>query len=267
MKKGRMSAGDRKQSIVEAAMPIFAHKGYARTTTKDLALAAGVSEPLLYKHFPSKKALYREIQAASCNDSDPVPQNMARLEPSTFTLVLLVYYLMRTLVLSRPNKAPGWDIRHRLTLESFLEDGVFARQVYERQFTLHRSRVEACLNAAVRAGDALPCPLTPGNGGNFGYHVGAWLALVHLPPKPAINYRVPREKLLKQCVWFILRGMGLTDQALATYFKPKALALALAAWQRTDNDPSYRQIVRTGRSPMRTGVAGQPTQTLYSEPA
>jgi AcrR family transcriptional regulator len=257
MKKRRMSAQDRKESIVEAAMPIFAHKGYAKTTTKDLALAAGVSEPLLYKHFPSKKALYREIQAASCNDTDPVTQNMARLEPSTFTLVLLVYYLMRTLVLSQSNKAPGWDIRHRLMLESLLEDGVFARQVYERQFTLHRSHMEACLNAAIRAGDALPCPLTPGNGANFGYHVGAWLALAHLPPKPAISYRVPREKLLKQCVWFILRGMGLTDQALATYFKPKALALALAAGRRTDNDLFCRQLSRSRLSPTRR-VGGQP---------
>ena len=68
-------------------------------------------------------------------------------------------------------------------------------------------------------------PLTSGNGARLGYHVGAWLALAHLPRKPAIDYKVSREKLLEQSVWFILRGMGLTDQALATYYNPRALAL------------------------------------------
>jgi TetR/AcrR family transcriptional regulator, transcriptional repressor of aconitase len=225
MKKRRMSAGDRKQAIVEAAMPLFARQGYAETTTKDLALAAGVSEPLLYKHFPSKEALYHEIQAFSCHDNDPVTRKLAGLEPSASTLVHLVYYLMRALVLGKPVGAVQWDTRHRLMLKSLLEDGVFARQVYESRFACYCSRMEACLDAAIRAGAAVKSPLTPGNRARFGYHVGAWLALVHLPPKPAINYRVSREKLLDQCVWFILRGMGLTDLALAMYYNPGALAL------------------------------------------
>ena len=53
---------ERKAAIVEAALPLFARQGFAATTTKQLALAAGVSEALLYKHFPSKEALYREIK-------------------------------------------------------------------------------------------------------------------------------------------------------------------------------------------------------------
>ena len=49
----------RKEAIVEAVQDVFAEKGFEGTTTRDLAKAAGVSEALLYKHFPSKESLYR----------------------------------------------------------------------------------------------------------------------------------------------------------------------------------------------------------------
>jgi AcrR family transcriptional regulator len=220
-----MTAKDRKRAIVAAALPLFARRGYAETTTKDLALAAGVSQPLLYKHFPGKQALYREILKFSCQDDDRTVQKLAGLKPSSSTLVYLVYYFMRALVLGKPVGIIAWDTRHRLMLKSLLEDGAFARLVYRSRFDCYCSRMEACLEAAIAAGDAVKSPLTPGNRARFAYHVGAWLALVHLPPRPAINYRVSREKLLDQCVWFVLRGMGLTDQALATYYNPGALAL------------------------------------------
>ncbi len=225
MKRRRMTAQERKRAIVEAALPLFARQGYAETTTKDLALAAGVSQPLLYRHFPGKEALYREILKFSRQDDDRAVQKLAGLKPSASTLVYLVYYVMRVLVLGKPVGVIQWETRHRLMLKSLLEDGTFARMVYRSRFDCYCSRIEACLEAAVAAGDAVRTPLTAGNRARFAYHVGAWMALVYLPPKPAINYGVSREKLLDQCVWFVLRGMGLTDQALANYYNPGALAL------------------------------------------
>jgi AcrR family transcriptional regulator len=229
MVKSRMTAEERKQAIVKAALPLFARKGYAETTTRELAQAAGVSEPLLYKHFPGKEALYAEIQKLSCQGHDPAMQKLAALEPSASTLVYLAYYFMRCLLLGKPGGAIEWDTRHRLMLKSLLEDGAFARLVYQSRFDCYCSRMEACLDAAIAAGQAVKSPLTPGNRARFAYHVGAWLALEHLPPKPAINYKATRAQLLDQCVWFVLRGMGLTDQALATYYNPKALALFFEA--------------------------------------
>src|SRR5438270_2751155 len=104
MSRARMTAEARKLAIVQAAMPLFARKGFAETTTKDLAKAAGVSEPLIYKHFPSKEALYVEIQNYSCSgiEIEPIAQRLNDLKPSTSTLVHLVYLLMRALVLGRP---------------------------------------------------------------------------------------------------------------------------------------------------------------------
>src|SRR6266705_4798739 len=151
----RMTAEDRKLAIVKAALPLFARKGFAETTTKELARAANVSEPLLYKHFPSKEALYLEIQNFSCKGIDPSVQKLTALEPSTATLVHLVYYLMRLLVLGRPVGTIGWDTRLRLMLKSLLEDGTYAHLIYQDRFDCFCSRMEACLEAAITAGDAV----------------------------------------------------------------------------------------------------------------
>jgi AcrR family transcriptional regulator len=233
VKKHRLSAEARKLAIVKAALPLFARKGYAAATTRELARAAGVSEPLLYKHFPSKEALYLEIQNFCCHGNDPAArkalERLAELEPSASSLVYLVYYLMRVQVLGTPPGAVEPDTRLRLMVNSFLEDGVFARLMYENRFDGFCSRIEASLDAAIAAGDAIDGPLTPGNRARFAHHVGAWLALVRLPPKPAINYKVSDEALLHQAVWFVLRGMGMTDQSIATHYNPKALTLVFGS--------------------------------------
>ena len=85
-----MAAGDPKLAIVQAALPLVARKGFAETTTKELARAAKVSEPLLYKHFPSKEALYLEIQNFTCKAGEPVVQRLIDLDPSISTRVHLV---------------------------------------------------------------------------------------------------------------------------------------------------------------------------------
>lgn len=46
---------------MEAASRIFAEKGFRGTTTRELATAVGVTEPVLYEHFRTKKDLYSAI--------------------------------------------------------------------------------------------------------------------------------------------------------------------------------------------------------------
>ena len=228
-KKTRLSAEQRKAAIVQAALPLFARKGYAETTTKELARAAGVSEPLLYRHFPSKEALYDAIQSLCCQGNDPSSRKFLQLitdlEPSTSTLVHLVYYLVRLQVLGRPFGAIEWDTRQRLMVKSFLEDGAYARLMYQNRFEAFCTRIEACLDAAVKGGDAVRTPISPGNNARFAHHLSAWLALVHLPAKPAVYYKVSREELVHQAVWFILSGMGLRRNAIAAHYNPKMLNL------------------------------------------
>src|SRR4051794_38785298 len=142
----RLTADARKLAIVMAALPLFAQKGFAETTTKDLARAAGVSEPLLYRHFPSKEALYLEIQNFTCRTTDPVVKRLIDLKPATSTLVQLIYYLMRALVLGKPAGIVDWNTRHRLMLNSLLADGGFARLLYRSRFESFCVRLEECLD-------------------------------------------------------------------------------------------------------------------------
>lgn len=59
--KGRMTAAERRAAIVEGAIERFALHGFRGTTTRELAAAAGVSEPVLYQHFATKRDLYTAI--------------------------------------------------------------------------------------------------------------------------------------------------------------------------------------------------------------
>jgi len=54
----RLPAAERRSAIVAAALEVFGSGSYARSTTAEIARAAGVSEPIIYRHFPSKKDLW-----------------------------------------------------------------------------------------------------------------------------------------------------------------------------------------------------------------
>ena len=57
----RMRKADRKRQLLAHAKQLFVTHGYHETTTERIALAAGVTEPVLYRHFESKKALFLEV--------------------------------------------------------------------------------------------------------------------------------------------------------------------------------------------------------------
>ncbi|MFN2454126.1 MAG: TetR/AcrR family transcriptional regulator [Pyrinomonadaceae bacterium] len=57
----RMAGGERRLQIVLVAMRLFSQKGFRGTTTKQIAVAAGVSEAIIFRHFATKKELYAAI--------------------------------------------------------------------------------------------------------------------------------------------------------------------------------------------------------------
>ena len=58
MRPVRLTAERRREAIVEAALRVFATRSYGGATTAEIAREAGVSEPILYRHFASKRELY-----------------------------------------------------------------------------------------------------------------------------------------------------------------------------------------------------------------
>lgn len=59
---------DTRTKILQAALRLFAKRGYDGTTTKDLAKSAGVAEGTLFRHFASKKAILIEVATAGWVD-------------------------------------------------------------------------------------------------------------------------------------------------------------------------------------------------------
>ena len=57
----RLPADLRRQQLLDVALQLFARRGFNATTMDDIAEAAGVTKPLLYQHFDSKRALYLEL--------------------------------------------------------------------------------------------------------------------------------------------------------------------------------------------------------------
>ncbi|MBN2839995.1 MAG: TetR/AcrR family transcriptional regulator [Coriobacteriia bacterium] len=50
-----------RQQLLDAAEGVFAERGYARATTKEIAKAAGVSEGTIYRHFADKQQLFQAV--------------------------------------------------------------------------------------------------------------------------------------------------------------------------------------------------------------
>lgn len=57
----RLSAAERRHQLVEVALRVFADQGFHGTSMSDIAIAAGVTKPVLYQHFGSKRQLYGEL--------------------------------------------------------------------------------------------------------------------------------------------------------------------------------------------------------------
>jgi AcrR family transcriptional regulator len=57
----RLKAAQRREQLIDVATKLFAKSGYDATTTADIAKAAAVTEPILYRHFESKQELFVAI--------------------------------------------------------------------------------------------------------------------------------------------------------------------------------------------------------------
>jgi AcrR family transcriptional regulator len=57
----RLPAAARRRQLLDVAVEVFASRGFHGTSMDEVAEAAGVTKPVLYQHFPSKRRLYLEL--------------------------------------------------------------------------------------------------------------------------------------------------------------------------------------------------------------
>jgi AcrR family transcriptional regulator len=216
----RMTSDLRRQLILSAAKRCFARNGFAGTTTKSVAAAASISEGLLFKHFPSKAALYAEILAEEC-EADPDLVHLLGMEPSTGTLVELVRSMVRHFMEITDDEQEAQ--RLRLMTTSHLDDGEFARLLYGKVGELIGPIFTGSLDRAVAAGDASRIGGEPLNLFWFAHHTVLMVALARLPTVPCLSYG-NTGNLERQLCEFILRGIGLNETAIASHLARELLA-------------------------------------------
>ena len=209
----RMTSDLRRQLILSAAKRCFARNGFAGTTTKSVAAAAAISEGLLFKHFPSKAALYAEILAEECQ-ADPDLAHLLGQAPSTGTLVELVKGMVGHFMQISGDEQEAQ--RLRLMTTSHLDDGEFARLLYGKVGDLIGPVFTAALDSAVAAGDASRIGSDPLNLFWFAHHTVLSAALARLPAIPCLTYGNAAD-LERQLCEFLLRGIGLDEAAITTH--------------------------------------------------
>ncbi len=211
----RMTSDLRRQLILSAAKRCFARHGFAGTTTKSVAAAAAISEGLLFKHFPSKAALYAEILAEEC-EADPDFAILLGQEPSTATLIELVKGMVSHFLAVSDGSDAEEAQRMRLMTTSHLDDGEFARLLYGKIGGLIGPVFTASIESAVASGDAARIGGDPLNLFWFAHHTVLMAALTRLPAVPCLAYGNAAD-LERQLTQFILRGIGLTEAAIASH--------------------------------------------------
>ena len=134
----RMRAKDRRRQLLEVAAGLFAARGFRGTTTAELARAAGITEPILYRHFDNKLDLFvtlieevgREViygwQTALKTVDDPAKRLRVLLagNPATHERgrgIYRVIFQAMTEAETAPEIAKPLR-KHLATLHSFLKD-------------------------------------------------------------------------------------------------------------------------------------------------
>jgi AcrR family transcriptional regulator len=139
----RMAGGERRLQILRLAVQLFSQRGFRGTTTKEIAIAAGVSEAMVFRHFATKKELYSAIldhKACLHDTMDPVQvvaDAIARKDDRA------VFEGLALDALNRHDCDPEF---HRLLLHSALEGHELAQMFWEKFVT----RVYRILGAYIR---------------------------------------------------------------------------------------------------------------------
>ena len=218
--KVRLSSEERRDSIVKAVIPLFAKKGFNGTTTRELAAAAGVSEALMYKHFPSKKDLYAEMQNVCCENKEDDLSKLEMLPDSSESLVICFYIFLKRVI---DDDEKGYQELNRLIISSLLDDGEFARVMLETTCSRWRGKMISCLKAAAAKGEAAEQEDDEFINVWLLHHMTVCVLMYRAPDEGIIDYKMDYGKLIDQIMNFSLRGLGMSRDFIKQLYDREAL--------------------------------------------
>lgn len=217
MTRKRMPGTERRAQIVAAARRVFSEAGYDGAKTLQIAREAKVSEALVYRHFPSKLALYRAVLRQVFLEQDERWQEQGIHAAGTAGLVQAIRAFITASVADA--QVPERLDNHRMTLASLAGDGSYASLIYRRS---QRRNVKAMTQAHAQAraegglaGEELSVPATA----MFVEHVGTMIATIGALPPAAQPYGITGDELARQATWFCLRGLGMPDEVIRAHLE------------------------------------------------
>ncbi len=143
--KVRMKSEERRADIVRSAIHLFAEKGFRGATTRELAAAAGVTEPVLYQHFRNKSDLYCAIIEAKAGELSGNAAALDQLAQSGDDRAF--FGTLGELILRRYQEDPELS---RLLFFSSLERHELADLFFERLYSAFYQRVTTYIRRRVR---------------------------------------------------------------------------------------------------------------------
>lgn len=201
----RLPAQDRRTSILDAATAMFARYGLEGTRTQRIAQAAGVSEALIFRHFATKRALYRAVLRNLIRQQNATFAAFGPIAPSAEGLMTMIEKTIRhALRGGEAHNAEGM----RMVVSSLASDGEYARLVYRRALRLVLPDLSRALSAARDQGVLTAAELDPASVTAFIEHVATMLLLARTHRPPTISYAADDTRTLRDAVRFCARGIG-----------------------------------------------------------
>ena len=194
----RLSAAARRAQIATVAASLFAKKGFAGVTTREIARKARVNEAILYRHFPTKEALYTEIINQKI---DVKPETFDCAEVHSGDDRQVFRFVARYFL----NEAEKDRTFLRLMLYSALEDHALASVFLKERTGVLFDFILTYIERRMRAGAFRKKPPAVVLGAFMGmfFH----FILAHELFKIPAHFRVSKEEAIEQYVDIFLHGM------------------------------------------------------------
>lgn len=148
----RLTSADRREQILSVATELFARQGFEGTTTKKIAHHAGVTEALIFRHFPSKDELYWAVIASKIKGATSPRERMREKLNLTGSAAEVLYGVAADILERRSED----QTLSRLLLYSALENHRLSHRFFRTYAVSHYEVLAQFIRRRIQEGEFRP---------------------------------------------------------------------------------------------------------------
>ena len=196
---------------MDAARKVFSRAGYEAARTHEIAREAGISEALMYRHFPSKRSLHTAVLRQTIREQN---ESYSLIGLQDMTPAGLIRNLYMYFTIAAGNGHERMKEGFQLVLSSVAGDMSFASQIYRRAQRIQVARVRSVLLQAQEQGEIEGELLDVDNTSMFIEHIGTMMNALSRIDARNSPYRGGTINVVEDALRFATRGLGFTDAAI-----------------------------------------------------